>query len=76
MKNILEHSSETWLFINGEVYIINYQISLFDFFQFLNHIKPGLISEYNQIILTKEISKTTFLKHLDRIEFVTIVGGG
>ena len=76
MKNTLGQCSETWLLINGEVYIINYQVSLFDIFEFLGNLKPGLISEYNQIIVTTETSKKTFLHDFDRIEFVTIVGGG
>lgn len=76
MENTKEYCSETWLLINGEVYIINYQVSLFDFFEFLGNLKPGLISEYNQIIVTAETSKKSVLQHFDKIEFVTIVGGG
>lgn len=76
MKTKLPNTTETWILINGEVYVINYRVSLFDLFEFLGNIKPGLISEYNQIIVTTETSKKTFLNQLDRVEFVTIVGGG
>ena len=76
MKNKVSSISETWVLINGEVYVINYQVSLFDLFEFLGNMKPGLISEYNHIIITTETSKKTMLNHFDRIEFVTIVGGG
>ena len=76
MKNKVSSISETWVLINGEVYVINYQVSLFDLFEFLGNMKPCLISEYNHIIITTETSKKTMLNHFDRIEFVTIVGGG
>lgn len=76
MTTKLPNTTETWILINGEVYVINYRVSLFDLFEFLGNIKPGLISEYNQIIVTTETSKKTFLNQLDRVEFVTIVGGG
>nr|YP_010478564.1 Thiamine biosynthesis protein [Chlorobotrys sp.]UVI60869.1 Thiamine biosynthesis protein [Chlorobotrys sp.] len=65
-----------WVFINGQVYIINYKVTIYDLFQFFQKIKPGSITEHNQKILSYNASKTIFLKHLDRIEFVTIVGGG
>nr|YP_009551229.1 Thiamine biosynthesis protein [Vischeria sp. ACOI 3415]QAA12158.1 Thiamine biosynthesis protein [Vischeria sp. ACOI 3415] len=68
--------SGNWLLINGQVYVVNYKVSLSDLFEYLQKIKPGLITEYNQKILSIDLSKKTFLTHLDRIEFVTIVGGG
>lgn len=76
MENKITNSQEMWILINGEVYIINYKMSLFDLFEFLGNRKPGLISEYNQIIATTETSKKIILNHLDQVEFVTIVGGG
>lgn len=76
MKNKITNTLETWVLINGEVYIVNYKVSLFDLFEYLGNVKPGLISEYNQIIVATETSKKTILNSLDRIEFVTIVGGG
>nr|YP_010478984.1 Thiamine biosynthesis protein [Lietzensia polymorpha]UVI61289.1 Thiamine biosynthesis protein [Lietzensia polymorpha] len=76
MTNEINSPSGIWILINGQVYIINYKVSLDDLFQFLQKIKPGLITEHNQKILSQEASKKIFLSHLDRIEFVTIVGGG
>jgi thiamine biosynthesis protein ThiS len=65
-----------WILINGEVYVINHKVPLFDLFEFLQKTTPGLITEHNQKILSKEASKKTILNNFDRIEFVTIVGGG
>nr|YP_010478846.1 Thiamine biosynthesis protein [Neustupella aerophytica]UVI61151.1 Thiamine biosynthesis protein [Neustupella aerophytica] len=76
MTNASNLISGNWLLINGQVYVINYKVSLSDLFHYLQNIKPGLITEYNQKILSTDASKKIFLSHLDRIEFVTIVGGG
>lgn len=76
MINTSKALSGNWLLINGQVYVVNYKVSLSDLFEYLQKIKPGLITEYNQKILSIDLSKKTFLTHLDRIEFVTIVGGG
>ena len=76
MKNKINPNSETWVLINGEVYALNQQVQLSTLFEFLGNTKPGLITEYNQIIVKPELSKKILLNNLDRIEFVTIVGGG
>ena len=67
---------EVWILINGQVYILNYRASLYDVFEFLKDFNPLLITEHNQKILAQDLSKKTFINNLDRIEFVTIVGGG
>ncbi len=76
MINNQHFNTETWILINGEVYAINYPIHLINLFEFIGNKKPGLINEYNQIIIQPELSKKIILNNLDRIEFVTIVGGG
>lgn len=76
MINNQHFNTETWILINGEVYAINYPIYLINLFEFIGNKKPGLINEYNQIIIQPELSKKIILNNLDRIEFVTIVGGG
>lgn len=76
MINNQYFSTETWILINGEVYVINYPIHLSNLFEFIGNNKLGLITEYNQIIARPELAKKIILNNLDRIEFVTIVGGG
>lgn len=76
MINDKHFNTETWILINGEVYVINYPIHLANLFEFIGDKKLGLITEYNQIIVKPELSKKIILSNLDRIEFVTIVGGG
>ena len=76
MKNELHSNSENWILINGEVYAVNYTVNLGQFFGFLDINNSGLITEYNQVILKPDLSTKIFLNPFDRIEFVTIVGGG
>ena len=65
-----------WILINGEAYVINYPIQIANLFEFFGNKQPGLITEYNQIIVQSETAKKLTLNNFDRIEFVTIVGGG
>jgi sulfur carrier protein len=63
-------------FLNGESYQINEEINLLDlitYFDFNNHL---LVLEYNNLICEKKHWKTTFIQSSDKIEIVTIVGGG
>jgi len=76
MINNQHLNTETWILINGEVYVINYPVHLLNLLDFIGGKKPGLITEYNQIIIKPELAKKVVLNNLDRIEFVTIVGGG
>ena len=63
-------------FLNNEKYAINHNISLYDLVTYLNYNESLLVLEYNQIIFDKTNWKSTFIKNLDEIEIVTIVGGG
>jgi sulfur carrier protein len=63
-------------FLNGEIYRTNEIINLLDlitYFNFNNHL---LVLEYNNLICEKKHWETTFIEHNDKIEIVTIVGGG
>nr|YP_009550789.1 Thiamine biosynthesis protein [Eustigmatophyceae sp. Mont 10/10-1w]QAA11722.1 Thiamine biosynthesis protein [Eustigmatophyceae sp. Mont 10/10-1w] len=66
----------TWIIINDNIYTINYNLSLKDVIQFLDYKNCALVSEHNQKIVTKYDEKFCTIKGLDKIEFVTIVGGG
>ncbi len=65
-----------YFILNGETYTINQDISLFDLLIYLNYNDSLLVLEHNNLICEKNKWKLTFLKHLDKIEIVTIVGGG
>jgi len=63
-------------FLNGEKYIINQPISLFDLIIYFNFNDCLLVLEHNNLICEKKHWKTMFIKQDDKIEIVTIVGGG
>jgi sulfur carrier protein len=62
--------------LNGETYIIDRDISLFDLLIYFNYNDSLLVLEHNHLICEKNKWKTTFIQHSDAIEIVTIVGGG
>ena len=63
-------------FLNNEKYITKQQINLDDLITYFDYNESLLVLEYNQVIFDKSYWKETFIKDLDEIEIVTIVGGG
>lgn len=62
--------------LNGETYRVNQAISLFDILVYFNYNDSLLVLEHNNFICEKPKWKTTFIENLDKVEIVTIVGGG
>jgi len=63
-------------FLNNENYTTDYDINLYDLITYFDYNESLLVLEYNQVIFDRSHWKTTFIKDLDEIEIVTIVGGG
>ena len=66
------------LSLNGLKYKI-YMIKpsqIFDLLEFLNQQKELVIIEYNGKIYNNLNNRTRYLRQKDRIEIITIVGGG
>ena len=63
-------------FLNGETYWITQPVSLFQIITYFNYNDNLLVLEYNNFICDKKEWKQTFIQHCDKIEIVTIVGGG
>ncbi len=63
-------------FLNGEEYLTDQNINLLDIINYFNYNQSLLVLEYNKFICPKKNWSTIFLKNNDRIEIVTIVGGG
>lgn len=66
----------TQFFLNGETYTTNQAISLLDLLTYFNYNNSLFVLEYNNLICEKEKWKTIVIKPFDKIEIVTIVGGG
>lgn len=70
--------NDVWIFINGQLYVTNYNMCILDLLNFLgdSKYKTEFITEYNHTILPNDKFSSTYIKQFDKIEFITIVGGG
>ena len=63
-------------FLNGERYYIETTISLLELIIYFNYNTSLLVLEYNNSICNKKNWNKIYINDNDRIEIVTIVGGG
>lgn len=63
-------------FLNGEKYSTTNQLTILNVIQYFNYESSLLILEYNNLICHKKNWNKIYLKNNDKIEIVTIVGGG
>ena len=69
-------NTDTFFTLNGSKYFTTYKITLFDLIEYFNYNSSLLVLEYNNFICNKNNWKSIFVKNDDKIEIVTIVGGG
>ena len=62
--------------LNGQRYYIELDINLFDLINYFNYNDYLLVLEHNNLVQHKENWKNIFINDQDKIEIVTIVGGG
>ena len=62
--------------LNGETYYVQKNINIFDLITYFNYSTTLLVLEYNKSICDKRNWKDIFIQNNDKIEVVTIVGGG
>ena len=62
--------------LNGQLYSTNSDITLYDIITYFNYKDSLLVLEYNNKICNKKKWKQKIIKNNDKIEIVTIVGGG
>jgi len=65
-----------YFMLNGQRYCTNHNLTLLELVQYFNYNTSLLVLEYNNLIYSKKNWKNTFVENNDRIEIVTIVGGG
>lgn len=63
-----------WL--NGETYYIKENINIFNLLTYFSYNNTLLVLEYNKSICDKTNWKDIVIQNADKIEVVTIVGGG
>jgi len=64
------------IIFNGQRYRCSKSITLLNLLDYFNYTPSLLVIEYNKVICTTENWGKTYLKHNDKIEVVSIVGGG
>jgi len=63
-------------FLNGEEYCIKSELTILNLLKYFNYNTSLLILEYNNLICNKKNWNKVYIKNDDKIEIVTIVGGG
>lgn len=63
-------------FLNGQEYSTQDNINLFELITYFNYNFSLLVLEYNNLICNKKDWNNISIKKNDKIEIVTIVGGG
>jgi len=62
--------------LNGQKYFTENDLTIFELINYLNYNTSLLVLEYNNLICNKKNWDKITIKNNDRIEIVTIVGGG
>jgi sulfur carrier protein len=62
--------------LNGESYYIEHTLPISRLIEYFNYNTSLLVLEYNNLICNKKNWDKIFIKNNDKIEIVTIVGGG
>jgi len=62
--------------LNGHNYFTEDELTIFELINYFNYNSSLLVLEYNNLICAKKNWDKILLKNNDRIEIVTIVGGG
>ena len=65
-----------YISINGKNYSINSSLTIFSLLLYLGFKLNLVVIDYNGTILPREFWSSTFLEKNDRIEILTIAGGG
>ena len=69
-------SKSKYFFLNGHEYIANSKLTLLEMVNYFNYNTSLLVLEYNSLICNKKDWNKIYINNNDKIEIVTIVGGG
>lgn len=69
-------SNRKYFHLNGQKYFTEHDITILELIKYLNYNTSLLVLEYNNLICTKKNWDKIRIENNDRIEIVTIVGGG
>ena len=63
-------------FLNGQKYFTENDLTLFKLVKYFNYNTSLLVIEYNHLICNKIYWNNIFINENDKVEIITIVGGG
>ena len=69
-------SKPKYFFLNGQKYFLNSDLTISEIVTYFNYNTSLLVLEYNNLICNKKNWNKVYIKENDKIEIVTIVGGG
>jgi sulfur carrier protein len=65
-----------YFLLNGQCYYTKQNLTLLDIVTYFNYNNSLLVLELNQSVYNKNKWHQTFIKNQDKVEIVSIVGGG
>jgi thiamine biosynthesis protein ThiS len=65
-----------YFFLNGQKYVTKSELTILDLVAYFNYYTSIFVLEYNSLICNKKNWNQIKIKNKDKIEIVTIVGGG
>jgi sulfur carrier protein len=65
-----------YFFLNGQKFYTKNNLTVLDIINYFNYNTSLFVLEYNSLICNKKNWNQTFIQNNDKIEIVTIVGGG
>jgi len=69
-------SKLNYFILNGQKYATDYNLTLLELVKYFNYNSSLLVLEYNNLICKRKNWDKIFIQNHDKIEIVTIVGGG
>ena len=71
-------NSKNYFFFNGEKYYTHSKVTLYELLKYFNYpiFNSTFIIEYNKLIYPESEWNKIIIKSNDKIEIITIVGGG
>ncbi len=70
------HTSYNTIFVNGEAFNCFNSMSLYDLLVYLDFDTSRIVVEYNYKIISSDQFRNLLMNSNDRLEVITIVGGG
>jgi thiamine biosynthesis protein ThiS len=65
-----------YFFLNGQQYSTNHNLTILELIEYFNYDTSLFVLEYNNQICNKKNWSNVFISMNDKLEIITIVGGG